>query len=457
MKKDDSSFLQGVESRLDSLFADDFESRKEKKDETPRPELSSQEEPKDTVSPDEVSPRVPEKDESDFQELTPETKKDMDQDVQPASASGAQSEKSAFISEIEKRFSAIFGEDIEEPPPDSSTSVKPQVIPVAVAAAPAKDEVRAAQKPAAPPSAALESDLLFEEAPSPNAVLASPLKNIKSIVLSIEWEISDEILEQFEEELNKLYLLYTGDKVILGFLRILRFLGRYIRVRGANSNQESINLLLSVYDHLENVMVVPDMTEVKKHLSLLENVKKYRAWVETTDLETQPGDRPETEPPVEDVSLSVEEPLLQEAPDVEPARIEPVKAPMPELEALDISGDSLKPISELTEVLQTPEPAETESRIPERESVEEAGKSLAADVFDMEEPLVLEKDLPVELPAQQPAEDEMMKAKIETIRELAPQEAFAYALEELKKTFSEDIRRMQQDIQDLKNALKIER
>ena len=32
---------------------------------------------------------------------------------------------------------------------------------------------------------------------------------MKSIILSIEWEINDQILEQLEDEVNKLYLLYT--------------------------------------------------------------------------------------------------------------------------------------------------------------------------------------------------------------------------------------------------------
>ena len=75
--------------------------------------------------------------------------------------------------------------------------------------------------------------------------------------------------------------------------------------------------------------------------------------------------------------------------------------------------------------------------------------------------MVLEKSQPVEEPFEEPVEEpvaqEGLKSTVDAMRELAPQEAFAYALEELKKTFSEDIRRMQQDIQELKDALKSER
>ena len=458
MKKDDSSFLQGVESRLDSLFSDDFEVEKAKKDEATRPELSVKEETPDNPPLEETLQETPVDEDSVFQEITSEVKKDIDLDLKEASPVGAPSEKSAFISEIEKRFSAIFGEEIEEQPADTSAPAKPQVIPISVAAA--AGAVRSAEKPVEePPAPTSETDLLFEETASPNAVLSSPLKNIKSIVLSIEWEISEEILEQFEEELNKLYLLYTGDKAILGFLRILRFLGRYVRVRGANSNQESINLLLSVYDHFENVMVAPDMTEVKKHLVLLDNVKKYRAWAETTDLETQAPDHAGDDTYPEVHLPRQEEPIPADLPTVES---EPAEAEVPEIEALEIAGDSIKPVSEL---MQTTKPVTFGADEP-ADQVEETIKPPEEEppstaLFDIEEPLVLEKSQPVEEPFEEPVEEpvaqEGLKSTVDAMRELAPQEAFAYALEELKKTFSEDIRRMQQDIQELKDALKSER
>jgi hypothetical protein len=118
---------------------------------------------------------------------------------------------------------------------------------------------------------------------SSSSVLYSPLKDIKSIILSLEWEIDNGILDQFDAEINKLQALYEENYTILGFLLILRFLGRYIRVRGTDSNRGSITLLLSVYDNLEDVVLSEDMTDENKRAILLEDIKNYREWVDQVD------------------------------------------------------------------------------------------------------------------------------------------------------------------------------
>ena len=206
-------------------------------------------------------------------------------------------------------------------------------------------------------------------------------------------------------------------------------------------------------------MVAPDMTEVKKHLVLLDNVKKYRAWAETTDLETQAPDHAGDDTYPEVHLPRQEEPIPADLPTVES---EPAEAEVPEIEALEIAGDSIKPVSEL---MQTTKPVTFGADEP-ADQVEETIKPPEEEppstaLFDIEEPLVLEKSQPVEEPFEEPVEEpvaqEGLKSTVDAMRELAPQEAFAYALEELKKTFSEDIRRMQQDIQELKDALKSER
>ncbi|MFO7568544.1 MAG: hypothetical protein R6W75_02010 [Smithellaceae bacterium] len=462
--KEDSSFLQGVESRLDSLFADDTDIKKDKKDASPRSEaieadkpahIEDIDEPAITMEPVKVEPLAP-SDESgdiaadDFEEMTPDIKEKLSLDIKDRPAASQESEKSSFISEIEKRFSAIFGEDNIDASTDTSMSRESTSFQEVVAKADTKVEVKE-QEPVREPEG--KPEVSFDEFPSPTLVMASPLKNVKSVVLSIEWEISDEILEQFEEELNKLYLLYTGDKVILGFVRILRFLGRYIRVRGANSNQESINLLLSVYDQLENVMVSSDMTEVKKHLILLDNVKKYRGWVETTDLEAQ--DEAKSQVP-EAVALEPVEPLPTEN---KPVVSEPeipdesksisLETSLSKVESPDvdrISGLSLElPSSDIAKFEDRPEPA-----VPLKDWTEQAAGDIAID----ETPGLASTVSSGELETSMPPEDDFAQRTIAAIKEMAPHEAFGFALDELRKTFSGEIAALKSEIEDLKNARK---
>ena len=136
---------------------------------------------------------------------------------------------------------------------------------------------------------------LFEELSTSTSIWYSPLKDLKSTVLSIEWEISDQIMVKFDKEVSKISNLFAEDKIILGFLRILRFLGRYIKAKGIEAHFVSVKLLLSIYDDLERVLLTRDMAETKKHAILLEDIKKYREWVEAVDLVIREEDRQDGE------------------------------------------------------------------------------------------------------------------------------------------------------------------
>ena len=246
------------------------------------------------------------------------------------------------------------------------------------------------------------------------------IENLKSVVLSLEWEINDRILQQLEDESNKLYLLYPGDRIAQGLLRILRLIGRYLQVKGESSNQDSVNLLLSVYDHLENVMVSEGMTEAEKNDHLIESIKQYRYWVERTDLESPAG-------------TQAAETFLHESRTLE---MEPSEDKFHEEQAwketplADIHMDEEKPSAE-AEIDKT---VDEEAFRPELE----------------QEPLV--QTPPISMDKMQPAYNGDVERTIETIKDLPPHEAFAYALDELKKTFQTEIDALKEEIRRLKNT-----
>ncbi len=300
--KEESSFLQGVESRLDSLFAEDTNPIKGKDIDTSKKTVE-----KVTAN-------------GSYQNI-----KETNREAEVSSGELQMQNRSSLISEIEKNFSAVFGDDDKNKNSDKSLE-----------------------------------DLSFTALSG----LHAPLGNMKSIVLSIKWEINDQILEQLESEVNKLDLLYAGDRIIQGFLRILRFVGRYVQVRGFSSNQDAIALLLSVYDHLEKVMISEGMTEAKKHIFLIDSIKQYRSWVENTDLNDH------------------------------------IEIQAPEANVRDI----------LIPMQQTP----IDEMLPLRDD-------------DRDRAIAAMKDLP-------------------------PHEAFAYALDEMKKTFQAELDALKEEIRILKNA-----
>jgi len=243
---EDSSFLRGVEGRLDSLFGVDDE---KKDDNKATSEIDTSENSSTKKIKIEAEPILPAKEDES-------------------------AKQSKFISEIEKRFNAIFGEDNKEVKSEEQPTLEEIIF-------------------KAEPADSKSIDQMPPELVSSSSVLYSPLKDIKSIVLSLEWELDNGMLDQFDAEINKLQALNEGNYTILGFLLILRFLGRYIRVRGTDSNRGSITLLLSVYDNLEDVVLSEDMTAENKRTILLEDIKNYREWVDQLDFEVSKDKSPE--------------------------------------------------------------------------------------------------------------------------------------------------------------------
>ncbi len=187
-------------------------------------------------------------------------------------------DQSKVISDIEKSFTAIFGEDNKEIKVEASETNnidEVQFRPPTVEEIILKAEQADIQSNKRTPP----------ELVPPHSEQYSQLTDIKSVIQSLEWEVSKATLDQLDEEINKLQVLNEGNSTILGFLQILRFLGRYIRVKGPEFNHAAIALLLSVYDNLEDVILSEDMTVENKHSILLEDIRKYREWSGEIDFE----------------------------------------------------------------------------------------------------------------------------------------------------------------------------
>jgi pilus assembly protein FimV len=103
----------------------------------------------------------------------------------------------------------------------------------------------------------------------------SPISRLKSLVLSIDWEITDEILMEFNEELVDLKDIWAGDKINLVYVQALEKLSKYIYQKKAASHPSAIKLLLTLYHNLEKIVLSDDLSEAEKKEILLEDVKRF--------------------------------------------------------------------------------------------------------------------------------------------------------------------------------------
>ena len=103
----------------------------------------------------------------------------------------------------------------------------------------------------------------------------SPVARLKTIVLSIDWEITDDNLTQFNEELLDLKDIWADDKLKLVYVQALQKISKYIFQLKSESHPDAIKLLLTFFYNLEKIVVDSNLSEADKKEILRGDVKKF--------------------------------------------------------------------------------------------------------------------------------------------------------------------------------------
>lgn len=104
-----------------------------------------------------------------------------------------------------------------------------------------------------------------------------PLRFLKATVLSIDWEITDEIMGRFIDQVERLKESHQDDKTILPLLQMLGSTGQHIRIFKENSHPTALKVLKSLYLTLEKVMAEDTPGEVEKSRLLFREIRKFKA------------------------------------------------------------------------------------------------------------------------------------------------------------------------------------
>jgi len=104
----------------------------------------------------------------------------------------------------------------------------------------------------------------------------SPLTRLKSIILSLDWEISDEILQELIDEIDNLQQVWQGDKVAQVYLQGLHKIGNYLRAEGAYSHPNAIKLLLSFFYNFEKIISSETITGDSITSLLKADIRKFK-------------------------------------------------------------------------------------------------------------------------------------------------------------------------------------
>ncbi|MFZ0611532.1 MAG: hypothetical protein WAM73_04785 [Desulfobacterales bacterium] len=107
-------------------------------------------------------------------------------------------------------------------------------------------------------------------------IVVHPLRDLKTIILSIDWEITDEVMTSFVEQVAVLQDRHGDDRIVLVFLQLLGSIGEYIRTHLGKSHPDAFKLLNSLFAELEKIVRSADLTEAEKKKILAVELDKYK-------------------------------------------------------------------------------------------------------------------------------------------------------------------------------------
>jgi hypothetical protein len=121
-----------------------------------------------------------------------------------------------------------------------------------------------------------ESDEGFVSSDDGKEMEETPLRDLKALVLSIDWEITDETMGRFIKQIERCEGFYKQDKDSTLFLQLLGSLGKYIKASGAKAHPNALKVMKSVYNALERVALSKDMPQAEREKILLVEVVRFK-------------------------------------------------------------------------------------------------------------------------------------------------------------------------------------
>jgi pilus assembly protein FimV len=101
------------------------------------------------------------------------------------------------------------------------------------------------------------------------------LRDLKAVILSLDWEITDETISGLFDQLDFLKKKYPNEKILLGFYKLLSAVGKYISQNKGNSHPNAIRLLNSSYKSLEKILDGKKMPEAESKKLLAIEINRF--------------------------------------------------------------------------------------------------------------------------------------------------------------------------------------
>lgn len=237
----------------------------------------------------------------------------------------------------------------------------------------------------------------------------STLRRLKSIILSIDWEIKDEYLIDLIDESERLKEEYKNDKPLALMFQMLISIGKYLQKKKTHAHPDAVTVLKSIFEGIERILTNENIHETEKEEEFSRKLEAFNAL--KAAIQEQSRKPKKEEKPEEKIIEKIE---FKE----EPVAIAPEYIPF-EYRALQ----------------------EKEAPIPEKEEVTPEKPEIEGEKFVPTEDIIEAERQKLSIEKEETIEESFVETKV-----MEPHEAFLYALEEIKEVIRSEFRAIRAEL-----------
>lgn len=104
----------------------------------------------------------------------------------------------------------------------------------------------------------------------------NPLYNLKKILLSMEWEVTDDILSKYLNELIQLQRLFQDNNFLRSLLQLQHIYGRFIKTYPDKIPLKTYKILYTLYGCMKNILGNKKLSDFEKKEIVKQEIRRYK-------------------------------------------------------------------------------------------------------------------------------------------------------------------------------------
>jgi hypothetical protein len=103
-----------------------------------------------------------------------------------------------------------------------------------------------------------------------------PLYNLKKILLSMEWEVTDDILSKYLNEIIQLQRLFQDNNFLRSLLQLQHIYGRFIKTYPDKIPLKTYKILYTLYGCMKNILGNQKLSDFEKKGIVEQEIQRYK-------------------------------------------------------------------------------------------------------------------------------------------------------------------------------------